>query len=146
MNAAIASAAALASSSTASRLRTHTGDLQPRHTSVVPGLLRLPMASAARDVRRRRGDLGLSHRVRARLIVRGEEGVAVMRELTMKGSQATPPDTAERSGGDVITERPPLPYPAVLSAEISCVTATARLLRQRRIYLSPSPAWSRSCG
>jgi hypothetical protein len=58
-----------------------------------------------------------------------------MRKLTMKGSQATPPDTAERSGGDVITERPPLPYLAALSAEVSCVTATARLLRQRRIHL-----------
>jgi hypothetical protein len=57
-----------------------------------------------------------------------------MHKPTMKGSQATP-DTVERSGGNVITERPPLPYLAALSAEISCVTATARLLWQRRIHL-----------
>ena len=58
-----------------------------------------------------------------------------MRKLAMKDSQAMPPGTAERSGGDVITERPPLPYLAALSAEVSCVAATARLLRQRRIHL-----------
>ena len=58
-----------------------------------------------------------------------------MRKLTMKGSQATPTGMVERSDGDVITEQPPLPYLAALSAEISCVTATARLLRQRRIHL-----------
>ena len=58
-----------------------------------------------------------------------------MRKVTMKDSQATPPDTAERSDRDVIMERPPLPYLAALGAEVSCVTATARLLRQRRIHL-----------
>ena len=36
---------------------------------------------------------------------------------------------------EIVYERPPLPYPAALSAEVSCVTATARLLRQRRIHL-----------
>jgi hypothetical protein len=61
--------------------------------------------------------------------------VAVIRKPTMKDLQATPPDTTERPGGGVITEQPPLPYGAALSAEISCAAATARPLRQRRLHL-----------
>jgi hypothetical protein len=66
-----------------------------------------------------------------------------MRKLTMKRSQATPPDTAERPGRGAMTERPPLPYLAALRAEISCAAATARLLWERRIHLPTGHAGMR---
>ena len=37
--------------------------------------------------------------------------------------------------GRVVTERPPLPYPAALRALAGCLTNTARLLWQRRMHL-----------
>jgi hypothetical protein len=37
--------------------------------------------------------------------------------------------------GQVVTERPPLPYPVALRALVGCFTNTARLLWQRRMHL-----------
>jgi len=37
--------------------------------------------------------------------------------------------------GEVVTERPPLPYPAALRALAGCFANTMRLLRQRRMHL-----------
>src|SRR5215472_14143887 len=40
--------------------------------------------------------------------------------------------------GEVVTERPPLPYPAALRALAGCFANTMRLLRQRRMHLPRS--------
>jgi len=64
-----------------------------------------------------------------------------MRKITAHGPPAAGPpdtglpDTPGRRPGGVITERPPLAYPAALRAVASCAATTARLLRQRRIHL-----------
>jgi hypothetical protein len=59
-----------------------------------------------------------------------------MGKLTARDPQTALPDMAERPGGGVITERPPLPYRAAAKAEICCAAATARLLRHRRIHVT----------
>jgi hypothetical protein len=48
---------------------------------------------------------------------------------------AEPTGAAERHRAAVITERPPLAYPAALGALISCIASTARLFWQRCIHL-----------
>jgi len=45
----------------------------------------------------------------------------------------SPDRSADR--GQVVTERPPLPYPVALSALAGCFTNTVRLLWQRRVHL-----------
>jgi hypothetical protein len=60
-----------------------------------------------------------------------------MRKLTAISLLATVPDAPERHREGAITERPPLPYPAVLKGLTGCIASTARLLRQRRIHLPP---------
>ena len=60
-----------------------------------------------------------------------------MRKLTIRRSSATFPGAPGDEPGAVMTDQPPLAYRASLRSLISCVAATARLLRQGRIHLPP---------
>jgi hypothetical protein len=58
-----------------------------------------------------------------------------MHKAKVGDAPATSPVTPEHPCAAVITEEPPLAYPAALRALIGCAVNTARLIRRRRIHL-----------
>jgi hypothetical protein len=58
-----------------------------------------------------------------------------MRKLQVTGALARPSGGPGKQRASVLSEQPPLAYPAALKALTSCVATTARLLWRRRVHL-----------
>src|SRR6516165_1356243 len=63
--------------------------------------------------------------------------MSIMRKPAIRRSSAMLRGVPGHEPGAVVTEQPPLAYPAALRALSSCAATTARLLWQGRIHLPP---------